>query len=284
MLVQNDAALGILRRLDGGALIRLLVRWDAAKILFNEGYGLRGINVADDGNYHVRRDVIRVKKMLCVGGGEAIEVGNVSHSRPVIWVRCVSFGHELLDQPADWVAISAHAALFGDHVPFFVELAKHGMRIARRLHISPQLKPIDGKGIEVAGIVLSGEGIYILNSVPVEDFAEFIRHHVLLRVFDRILPGFLKLFEFCFVTIYTFVALVKVSRIGVFHFLQCNLFGGIVLGPDCFCTFEGLVLEHVCKAGLAHWVLSRANIHVGKERENWSAVRTLANDCRESVG
>src|SRR5262252_1674622 len=47
-LMQNDAALRILRRLRGGVVIGLLMGGNAAKILLDDGHGLGGFDVTNN--------------------------------------------------------------------------------------------------------------------------------------------------------------------------------------------------------------------------------------------
>ena len=50
--------------------------------------------------------------------------------------------NELLKQSADGITVSTHAALFDDHIAFFVKLAEHGMGVARCLQVCPQFQPV----------------------------------------------------------------------------------------------------------------------------------------------
>jgi hypothetical protein len=53
--------------------------------------------------------------------------------------RCID---ELLDQPADRVAIGAHAALFDDNVTLFVELPLDGVADALAFEVGPEFQTI----------------------------------------------------------------------------------------------------------------------------------------------
>ena len=102
-----------------------------------------------------------------------------------------SLFRELLQQPAEGIAIGAHAPLFDDYVALLIEFPHYGMQEALGLKIGPEFQAILGKRVVVRGLVVVGEGIHVFTAILLDDFSELIGDDVLVRAGNRILPGFL---------------------------------------------------------------------------------------------
>ena len=87
----------------------------------------------------------------------------------MIWMGAVSRGYELLQQPADRIAVGAHPAFLNNNIAFFIEFAHHGMQKPLGFHIGPQLQAIRWKRIVVGGFILIGGSVHAFDTVAVEN-------------------------------------------------------------------------------------------------------------------
>ena len=217
-----------------------------------------------------------------VGGGERREVGGPAHHGLPVGMRGEGRGQELLDQPADRLALGAHPPLLVDDVALLVEVAHHRLQVALRLEVGPELQPVGGEGEEVAGLVGVGEGVQAHAALAVDDLAELVLHHVGVGLGDPVLPRLLELGDLLVVAPDALAALRVVGGVGRLDRLERRLLLRVVGGPDAVGALEGHVLEHVGEAGDAGHLAVAAHVHVGEEGED-RRLGALAHEQREAV-
>ena len=242
-----------------------------------------GIEIADQPDHHVAGNVVALEEFSRVGGGKALQIGSVADGGPVIGIGHEGCAQELLDQAAGGTAVGTHAALFHDHVALFVELAHHGMHHAIRLERGPQLDLIRRHGVHVGSFVVVGEGVHADTAVALDDFAELVRHDVLVGFLDRILPGFLQLGQLLGILTDPLGALSFVGGVGLLDFLQRGLLGSVVGGADVGRALEGHVLHHVSQTGFVQGILRGAGVDLSEERED-RGLRPAPEDDGKAVG
>src|SRR5581483_3125491 len=140
--MQHYAAFRILRGLRSDLLIGLLMRGNEAKVLFDNRHRFTGLYIADDGEDHVGWDVVLVEKILCVSGGEGVQIRHPADCRAMILAGLECRSCELLEQTPNRIAINPHPAFFDHNIPFLVKLPHDGMQKTRGLEISPEFETI----------------------------------------------------------------------------------------------------------------------------------------------
>ena len=168
--------------------------------------------------------------------------------------------HELFEEATDGTAFRAHPSLFHDHVPFFVELAKHRVQESFRFQVTEEFDLVGRERIKIAGDVGAGKGVDGNPAFPFNHVREFVLLHErrggfllafkdVRQVFDAfgvgrgIQPGFLK------------------SQIRQFQFLQGLFLFFIVFGAEARGAFKSHVFEHVREPGPSRVFLRRPYVH-----------------------
>ena len=201
----------------------------------------------------------------------------------MILVRLVRRRDELLQQPPNGIAVRPHPPFFDYYVSLFVELAHHRMQKSLRFHVRPQLQPVGRHRVVIGRLIFIGERVQPLCAIALQNARILIRHHIFLRLSNRVLPLLLQLFQFLVArAIHIRVPHISIRRVIFLHSFERNLLGGIVGRSDLVRSFEGHVLEHVRHSGLPGWVLHRACINMVEERKH-RRLRPLVHDRRQPV-
>ena len=87
-------------------------------------------------------------------------------------MRLEGGGGELLQQPADGIAVGAHAALFNHHIALLVELAHDRMQEALRFEVGPKFQPVFRKRVVIFGLVFAGRSVQAFGAVAFENLRE----------------------------------------------------------------------------------------------------------------
>ena len=166
---------------------------DGGEVALEDGHGLGGFEVADDGDDDVGGYVILLVEGVGLGGGDLADFALPTYAGAAVGMRDVGGGEELLDHAAHWGGVDAHAALFLDDVALLVELALDGMGDALAFQVGPELEAVGGHAPEVLRGVFGGVGVDAYGSVFFGDLRELVGDDVLLRFGLRVLEGFEKL-------------------------------------------------------------------------------------------
>ena len=133
-----------------------------------------GVHIAHDGDDDVAADVILFVEGHGLGGVDLADFAGPADGAAAVVVGHVGGGHELLDEAADGIGVGAHAALFHDHVALLVELAGHGIGQAARLHPRPQLQAVFRHRPEVLRVVEAGFGVQAVRAVGFGNLSELV--------------------------------------------------------------------------------------------------------------
>ncbi len=143
-LSDRDEFFSDLRGLDRGHGFGLGAGGNRRKIFLEDGHGVGGFEVADDGDDDIGRNVVLLVKLGGLGGGDLADLALPTDAGATVGVRDVSGGEELLDHAADGRGVDPHTPLFLHNVALLVELALDGMADALALKISPEFEAVGG--------------------------------------------------------------------------------------------------------------------------------------------
>ncbi len=157
------------------------------------------------------------------------------------------------------------------------------MQEAFGLEVGPEFELVDRKRVHVIGAVPRGLRVEAFAAGAFDDLAELVGDDIFVRFGDGVFPHLLQLRDFLIVATDTFLALVDVGGIGLFHLFKSDFFGCPIGGADGRRAFKSHVLEHVREAGASARVLRRAGVYDRIEGEDGSFM-ALADDKGEAVG
>ena len=193
-VAERDRFFGRLHGLDRAQRVGLRPGGDAAEVSLDDRDDLLRLDVSDERDRHVRRDVVPPVERFGILAGERLQVAHVADDWLLVGVRGVRRGQELLEQAAVGRALCAKAPFFHDDIPLFVELAKHGIEESRRLEVGPELDFVRRQRVEIDRLIGARRCVHADAARAIDDLAELVlldeRVGRLLGVLESLLQGF----------------------------------------------------------------------------------------------
>ena len=221
-------------------------------------------------------------KLHGLGGVDLAHFAGPADIAAAVVMRHIGGGHELLEESALGVGISAHPPLLDHHVAFLVELARRHVGQPSAFQPRPQLQAVFRHRPEEHRLVQPRGGIQAFGSVALGHIGELVGNDVLVRFSFGFLECLLQLGQLLLVAAHCLQVLSLVGIVGRFHLGQRDLLGGVVGGANLAGSLEGQVLEHMGQAALARGVVHISRVDKGGVAED-RCIRPLANEQRQSI-